>query len=69
MQYAFRMSESKAFISGCKGLTLTQEERDFFAGERPWGFILFGRNIGEEEQICDLVASLRDSIGNPGARC
>lgn len=68
MQYAFRMSESKAFISGCKGLTLTQEERDFFAGERPWGFILFGRNIGEEEQIRDLVASLRDSIGSPGPR-
>ncbi|WEJ11419.1 beta-N-acetylhexosaminidase [Sinorhizobium prairiense] len=67
MQYAFRMSESKAFISGCKGLSLTQEERDFFAGERPWGFILFGRNIGEEEQIRDLVASLRDSIGDPRA--
>ncbi|HXV31745.1 MAG TPA: beta-N-acetylhexosaminidase [Sinorhizobium sp.] len=61
------MSESKAFISGCKGLSLTAEERSFFAGERPWGFILFGRNIGEREQICDLVAALRDSVGNPKA--
>ncbi|WEX78845.1 beta-N-acetylhexosaminidase [Sinorhizobium numidicum] len=61
------MSESKAFIAGCKGLFLTEEERSFFAGERPWGFILFGRNIGEEQQICDLVDALRDSIGNPVA--
>lgn len=61
------MSESKAFISGCKGLSLTDEERRFFDGERPWGFILFGRNIGEENQISDLVAALRDSIGNPSA--
>ncbi|MDK1388152.1 beta-N-acetylhexosaminidase [Sinorhizobium sp. 8-89] len=61
------MSESKAFISGCKSLSLTEEERRFFDGERPWGFILFGRNIGEENQISDLVAQLRDSIGNPNA--
>lgn len=61
------MSESKSFISGCKGLTLTTDEKAFFADERPWGFILFGRNIGEANQISDLVASLRDSIGNPNA--
>lgn len=61
------MTESKSFISGCKGLTLSADEQAFFAGERPWGFILFGRNIGEPDQIRDLVASLRDSIGNPNA--
>ncbi|MCV9965274.1 beta-N-acetylhexosaminidase [Pararhizobium sp. BT-229] len=61
------MTESKAFISGCKGLSITPDEKTFFAGERPWGFILFGRNIGEPEQISELVASLRDSIGNPEA--
>ncbi|WP_075289220.1 beta-N-acetylhexosaminidase [Pararhizobium arenae] len=61
------MSESKAFISGCKGLSLTDEEKAFFAGERPWGFILFGRNIGEAQQIADLVAEMRESIGNPHA--
>lgn len=61
------MSESKAFISGCKGLTITPDEKAFFADERPWGFILFGRNIGEASQIADLTASLRDSIGNPDA--
>lgn len=65
--YDLPMSESKAFISGCKGLVITDEEKAFFAGERPWGFILFGRNIGEAAQIADLVASLRDSIGDPDA--
>lgn len=57
------MSESKSFISGCKGLTLTDDEKAFFRDERPWGFILFGRNIGEPSQVADLTAALRDTIG------
>ncbi|MBO9098710.1 MULTISPECIES: beta-N-acetylhexosaminidase [unclassified Rhizobium] len=57
------MTESKAMILGCSGLSITPEERAFYAGERPWGFILFGRNIGEPAQIADLVAALRDSVG------
>jgi beta-N-acetylhexosaminidase len=57
------MTESKAMILGCSGLTLTAEERSFYQGEQPWGFILFGRNISEPGQISDLVASLRDSVG------
>lgn len=61
------MTLSKAFISGCKGLTLTDDERRFFADERPWGFILFARNIGDTGQVRDLTAALRDSIGNPDA--
>ncbi|OLP55479.1 beta-hexosaminidase [Rhizobium rhizosphaerae] len=61
------MSESKSFISGCKGLSLTADEKAFFADERPWGFILFGRNIAEPGQIADLVASLRESIGDETA--
>lgn len=61
------MTESKAFISGCKGLSLTSDEISFFRDERPWGFILFGRNIGEAAQIADLTASMRDAAGRPGA--
>lgn len=61
--YDFGMTESKAMILGCSGLSITPEERAFYAGERPWGFILFGRNIGEPAQIADLVAALRDSVG------
>lgn len=57
------MSESKSFISGCKGLSLTADEKAFFRNERPWGFILFGRNIGEPAQVADLTAEMRDCIG------
>src|SRR5882762_3359452 len=57
------MTESKATILGCSGLTITPEERAFYRAEQPWGFILFGRNISEAAQISDLVASLRESVG------
>ena len=61
------MSESKAMILGVSGLQLTAEEKALFAGERPWGFIVFARNLSEREQICDLVASMRDAVGRPDA--
>jgi len=61
------MSESKSMILGCSGKTPTAEELRFYRGERPWGFILFARNIGEPEQIRDLVASLRDAVDRPEA--
>lgn len=56
------MSESKAVILGVGGLELTVEERALYRDVQPWGFILFGRNIGEAGQIADLVASLRDTV-------
>ena len=56
------MSESKAVILGVGGLELTVEERALYRDVQPWGFILFGRNIGEANQIADLVASLRETV-------
>lgn len=61
------MSQSKAMILGCAGLSATKEELALYRDERPWGFILFARNLSEPEQIRDLVASLKDSIGRPDA--
>jgi len=61
------MTESKSMILGCTGKTLTPDETSFYRDERPWGFILFARNIGEPEQIRDLVAALRDSVGREDA--
>lgn len=52
------MTTSKAWIAGCSGLRLTADERALFADERPWGFILFGRNISDAAQLRDLVAEL-----------
>lgn len=54
------MSGSKAWIAGCAGRRLNREERAFFADERPFGFILFRRNIAEANQLSDLVAELKD---------
>lgn len=61
------MSESKAMILGCLGKALTADEIAFYRNEQPWGFILFGRNIGEAAEIQDLVASMRDAVGRPTA--
>ncbi|MCZ4288523.1 beta-N-acetylhexosaminidase [Hoeflea alexandrii] len=61
------MSESKAVIFGCAGPELLAEEAAFFADTRPWGFILFGRNIASLAQVADLTASLRESVGRPDA--
>jgi beta-N-acetylhexosaminidase len=46
-------------IFGLSGLTLSQEERAFFAEADPAGYILFGRNIESREQLRALTDSLR----------
>ena len=57
----------KAFVSGCAGLALDVEERALFAAERPWGLILFGRNIGGADQIRALVDDFRRAVDDPAA--
>jgi beta-N-acetylhexosaminidase len=54
--------DMRAFITGVSGLTLTPEERAFLRAERPWGFILFKRNIDNPSQVTDLVMELRECI-------
>ena len=49
-------------IYGCAGLTLSDAERDFFRETRPWGFILFGRNIEDPDQVRALTAALRATL-------
>jgi beta-N-acetylhexosaminidase len=51
---------SRAFITGVSELTPTDAERQFIRAERPWGFILFRRNIENPSQVSALVAELRD---------
>ena len=58
---------SRAFITGVSGPELTAAEREFIAAERPWGFILFKRNIETPAQVILLVRELRAAIGNPDA--
>ncbi|WP_294541651.1 beta-N-acetylhexosaminidase [uncultured Rhodoblastus sp.] len=57
----------RAFIAGCAGLALSADERAFFAEARPWGLILFRRNIDHPDQVRALTASFRDIVGDGAA--
>lgn len=50
-------------IFGLSGLTLTDDERAFFRDSDPAGYILFGRNIENREQLRRLTDDLRGLDG------
>jgi beta-N-acetylhexosaminidase len=52
-----------AYILGCKGPRLTPDEAAFFAEARPWGFILFARNVEDWGHLRRLTDDLRASVG------
>ena len=53
----------RAFITGLAGPTLTTEERAFLREARPWGLILFKRNIQDKAQVTGLVAEALHEVG------
>lgn len=55
---------TRAFITGVSGLELTAEERAFLRAERPWGFILFKRNVDNPAQVARLVEEFRNTTGD-----
>ena len=58
---------TRAFITGLSGPDLSAVEREFIRSERPWGFILFKRNIETPAQVILLIKELRKEIGEPDA--
>src|SRR4051812_27462845 len=58
---------ARAFITGVSGFKLSREERHFLRAERPWGFILFKRNIETPAQVVKLIEELRNSVEQPDA--
>jgi beta-N-acetylhexosaminidase len=58
---------TRAFITGVSGPELSANEREFIRSERPWGFILFKRNIETPAQVILLIKELRKEIGEPDA--
>ncbi|MGB9118282.1 beta-N-acetylhexosaminidase [Bradyrhizobium sp.] len=58
---------TRAFITGVSGTELNAAEREFIRAERPWGFILFKRNIETPQQVALLVQELRKAVGTPDA--
>jgi beta-N-acetylhexosaminidase len=58
---------TRAFITGVSGPELNRAEREFIRLQRPWGFILFKRNIEVPEQVIQLVNELRKELAQPDA--
>jgi beta-N-acetylhexosaminidase len=56
-----------AAIFGCAGPSLTADEAAFFRDARPWGFILFRRNVESPDQLRALTAALRETVGDAAA--
>lgn len=55
---------TRPVIFGLKGQQLSVEEKAFFREVRPYGFILFARNIESKAQVRALTDALRDLGGD-----
>ena len=49
----------KAIIFGVKGYKLTSKERLLFKKAKPWGIILFSRNIKNISQLKNLIDEIK----------
>ncbi len=59
------ISKRKAFITGIKSLKLTTNEVKFLKKQKPWGIILFSRNIKSINQTKLLTHSIRKLFKDP----
>ena len=57
----------RAFVCGCLGPTLSDDERAFLKEAAPLGIILFKRNIVDPEQVRALTAEIRAALGRDDA--
>ena len=53
------MNNRKSFIVGIKSTKLTTKEKIFLKNYKPWGVILFTRNIKNIKQTLKLTSSIR----------
>jgi len=58
---------ASAAIFGCRGTRLAAEEAALFSEVKPFGFILFSRNIETPDQVRALIAGLRATVGRADA--
>ena len=52
----------KAAIISISGISLTHQEINIFKNEKPWGVILFKRNIFSSKQLIKLTKSIRKTM-------
>ncbi|HET8973282.1 MAG TPA: beta-N-acetylhexosaminidase [Pseudolabrys sp.] len=55
---------ARAFITGLEGLTMSPNERSFVRDARPWGLIIFKRNVSAPDQVTELIQSFRGIVGS-----
>ncbi|SEL92410.1 beta-N-acetylhexosaminidase [Roseovarius tolerans] len=58
------MTRYGAMILDAEGRCLTPDEKAFFRDARPFGFILFARNIDTPDQVRALCAEMREAAGH-----
>ena len=56
---------TRSFICGIKGYKLSKTEIKFLRKYKPWGIILFSRNIKTIKQTQLLTKSLKNILQNP----
>ena len=54
-----KINSRKSFICGIKGKKLSKKEYLFIKKHKPWGIILFTRNIKSFDQVKKLTSSIR----------
>ena len=57
--------KKKAIIISIKSYKLSKSEEKIFSNEKPWGLILFKRNIKSFEQIKQLIIKIREITRDP----
>ena len=60
-----RIKNRKSFICGIKSTKLSQNEFFFIKKNKPWGIILFQRNIKNLNQTIKLTKSIRNLFNDP----
>lgn len=55
----------KSFICGLKGTSITDKEYRFIKKYKPWGVILFRRNIKSIKQVSRLTKSIKKIFNDP----
>ena len=54
------MNNRRSFIIGIKSTKLSSKEKSFLRKYKPWGVILFNRNIKDIKQTSNLTSSIRN---------
>jgi len=59
LEFIFKQMKKKALIISIKGKSLSRKERLLLSNEKPWGIILFKRNLKSFNQIKTLTKKIR----------